>query len=59
MRMITVGTIVRLELRIQVLTSKTFVQSWLIMTWSVTLAGQTGAGANPSLPKKVNHRKDL
>ena len=36
----------RLELRSQVLTCSTFMYSWLVMTWSITLAVLPRAGAN-------------
>ena len=59
-RIETVEKFARLKLRIQPLTSSTFEQSWLVMTWSVALAGLSRAGAKsePQYYKKVQEVKD-
>ena len=52
----------RLELRSQVLTCSTFMQSLLVMTWSLTLAGlpRVGAKSKPhDYKQKIQKMKDL
>ena len=58
----TVGIFARLELRRQIFTISTFLCSWLVITWSVTLKGllREGATSKPHhCRKKLQKIKDL